>query len=164
MKVIILIIAVVATLGFGYGYITLQDVEKVGQEIKTLLTSERADELIESAKGVGGSFIPSNPKVATASSTTWTLNAGTGDTQILASSTSNPKRAGVEVQNDCTSDSIYVSLDQDKPMIGKRGIRLNANGGTLTISPESNYYTGAIHASSTSACEVIVTEYLRPTK
>ena len=171
MRVLTLIAIILIILGFVYGYITPQNISDVGLRVKDFFRSEeitpekvldKAGELYETAKGVGGSFIPSAPLILKASSTAMTLTAGVGNSTVLATSSVGDRgveRTYAAFINNCIS-KIFLSLDNDAPMpnTANTGIMLNPNGGSYEIISSENPYNGAVHASSSAACEILVTE------
>ena len=78
------------------------------------------------------------------------------DTAVLLATTSN--RIYASFVNDCSS-VVYLTLD-DVPSGNANivhDIRLNANGGSWEIN-QNNLYTGAVRATSTAVCDILVTE------
>lgn len=84
-------------------------------------------------------FIPEHvvPKTATADTTQAAVNVTTSSTTIVSAKTD---RRWLYLVND-SDTTIYLSFGGTATL--NQGIRLNANGGTLTINA-SNLYTGAI--------------------
>ena len=127
---------------------------------------EKAANVWENATGgLGGSnFFPSNPIYTSASTSAMTTLAGTGDLRVLASSTGTNFRIYAAFVNNCT-DKIFLSMNNDKQMASNanEGIMINANGGSYEINANNMYY-GAVRASSTSACELLVFEGRRVTE
>ena len=170
MKILTIAAVILVILGFIYGYITPQSISDTAWRVKTFFVSgearEQAREVIENVKGVGGSFIPSNPIIRTSSSSAVTLVAGVGNTQILASSTVGIRgvtRTYVRITNNCTNVT-FLDLNNGAPMPANdnTGIMLakNADGShaVFELKPNENMYYGAIHASSSAACELNIFE------
>ena len=166
MKILTIAAVILVILGFIYGYITPQSISDTAWRVKTFFTSGEAREVIENVKGAGGSFIPSNPIIRTSSSSAVTLVAGIGNTQILASSTVGIRgvtRTYVRITNNCTNVT-FLDLNNGAPMPANdnTGIVLGklADGqpAVFELKPNENMYYGAIHASSSAACELNIFE------
>ena len=130
---------------FAKQYVPEKQVDKIEDTFK------------KSTEAVGARFFSSNPPYNSATTSAHTLS-GTTDAQVLASSTGANKRAYAAFVNNCT-DKIFLSMNNDKKMAlnVNEGIMITANGGSYEITGD-NMYFGAVRASSSSACELLVFE------